>query len=50
LRSAFDAQLERGEPGLPDDLLRSDLIDRDADADAGSVGLERVCSRQEAGQ
>ena len=50
LRTALDAQLERGKPRLPADLLRGDLVDRDAHADAGPVGLERVRAGQEAGQ
>ena len=35
---------------MPADLLRSDLIDRDADSNAGSISLERMRSRQKAGQ
>ena len=41
LRSAFDSQLERRQPGLPADFLGGHLVDRDTHANAGPVGLER---------
>ncbi len=47
---AFDPQLERRQPGLPADLLGGDLVDRNPDTDAGSVGLEGMGAGQEAGQ
>ena len=41
------AELERGEPRLPADLLRGDLIDRDAVLDVGAGGLARMDAGQE---
>ena len=50
LRSPFDPQFERRQPGLFADLLGGHLVDRDPDADAGPVGLEGMNAGQKAGE
>ena len=50
LGASIAAKLQRWKPSRLPDLLCGDLVDRDADADVGAVGLERMRAGQEAGE